>query len=146
MNPGQTLQTRPERELEADQPALAVHRDQPGCAGRVDILQSVESEQRFTLSIGYSFVAVTKATKKFILGYSPETVYHGSQSQRGLVTLLLPSGGREKRALVLGSFVFTFILEPRPWKDSSSVKSTESSCREPELHSQHPRWTAHNHT
>lgn len=41
MNPGQTLQTRPERELEADQPAPAMHRGQPGCTGRVDILQSV---------------------------------------------------------------------------------------------------------
>lgn len=95
INPGQTLQTRPERELEADQLALAVHRDQPGCAGRVDILQSVESEQRFTLSIGYSFVAVTKATKKFILGYSPETVYHGSQSQRG-AGHTAPAVGRQR--------------------------------------------------
>lgn len=95
MNPGQTLQTRPERELEADQPALAVHRDQPGCAGRADILQSVESEQRFTLSIGYSLVAVTKATKKFILGYSLETVYHGSQSQRG-VGHTAPAVGRQR--------------------------------------------------
>ena len=93
MNPGQPLQMRPERELEADQPALAVHRDQLGCAGRVDILQSVE--QRFTLSIGYSFVAVTKATKKFILGYSPETVYHGSQSQRG-VGHTAPAVGRQR--------------------------------------------------
>lgn len=80
MNPGQTLQTRPERELEADHPVPAVHRDQPGCTGRVDILQSVESEQRFTLSIGSFFVAVTKATEKSILVYSPETVQLGSQS------------------------------------------------------------------
>lgn len=73
---------------------------------------------------------MTKATEKFILGYSPETVHHGSQSWKRLVTLLLLSGGRGKvdtGAWLLFPFYSFWNLSPEVTPSTFSVSVLSST-------------------